>query len=187
MSDRRWELKPISREGVAAALQKAHRYRILNDPTAAESICLDVLAVDPENAEALVTHVLAITDQLPHGHSTDLRRADEAAGRLVVRGAQRIGDADAREREPRLPLQPRQLMMVRAAVGCKRWLASGKATTGLLATECNIKDASLDQSGVVQADAFPHLSKDVLNVAQGFALAVVAGHTNLLTCVDDAW
>lgn len=83
MSDGRWELKAISREGVAAALQKAHRYRILNDPTAAESICLDVLAVDPENAEALVTHVLAITDQLPHGHSTDLRRADEAAGRIT--------------------------------------------------------------------------------------------------------
>ena len=47
-------LKPISREGVPAALQKAHRYRILNDPTAAESICLDVLAAEPGNDESLL-------------------------------------------------------------------------------------------------------------------------------------
>jgi hypothetical protein len=75
-------LKPISREGVPAALQKAHRYRILNDPTAAESICLDVLAVEPGNVEALVMHALAITDQFTHGHAVDLRRAEEAVARL---------------------------------------------------------------------------------------------------------
>jgi len=75
-------LKPITREGIPAALQKAHRYRILNDPTAAESICLDVLAVEPGNAEALVMHVLTITDQFPHGHAGDLKRAEEAAGRI---------------------------------------------------------------------------------------------------------
>lgn len=75
-------LKPISREGVPAALQKAHRYRVLNDPTAAESICLDVLLVDPANSEALVMHVLAITDQFAHGRADDLKRAEQAVGRL---------------------------------------------------------------------------------------------------------
>lgn len=76
------ELKPISREGVPAALQKAHRYRILNDPTAAESICLDVLAVEPDNVEALIMHVLSITDQFVHGHAEDLQRAEQAVSLL---------------------------------------------------------------------------------------------------------
>ena len=75
-------LKPITREGVPAALQKAHRYRVLNDPTAAESICQDVLAVEPGNTEALVMHVLAITDQFPRGSAEDLKRAEEAVARL---------------------------------------------------------------------------------------------------------
>ena len=56
-------LKPISRDAVPAALEKAHRYRLLNQPLQAESICLDVLAVDPLNAEALVVLFLALTDQ----------------------------------------------------------------------------------------------------------------------------
>ena len=75
-------IKPISREGVAAALQKAQRYRLLNDSVAAESICLDVLSVDPHNVDALVTHVLAITDQFSTGHAADHARARVAVGRL---------------------------------------------------------------------------------------------------------
>ena len=43
-----FEPKAISRTSVPAALQKAERYRIINDPSSAESICLDVLAVDPD-------------------------------------------------------------------------------------------------------------------------------------------
>ena len=75
-------IKPISREGVAAALQKAHRYRLLNDSVAAESICLDVLSVEPDNVDALVTHVLAITDQFADGHAADHARARVAVARL---------------------------------------------------------------------------------------------------------
>ena len=75
-------LKPISKEGIPAALQKAHRYRVLNDSIAAESICLDVLAVEPGNADAVVMHVLAITDQFGPGHVEDLRRAIDAVARL---------------------------------------------------------------------------------------------------------
>ena len=56
-------LKPITHEGIPSALQKAERYRLLNDSAAAESICLDVLDVDPGNQEALVSLLLAITDQ----------------------------------------------------------------------------------------------------------------------------
>lgn len=76
-------LKRITREGIATALQKAHRYRVLNDSAAAESICLDVLAVDPQNEEALVMHVLTITDQFVAGRAEDLKRAESAVERLA--------------------------------------------------------------------------------------------------------
>jgi hypothetical protein len=62
-----FELKPISRAAVGEALEKAKRYRLLNEPSLAESICLDVLEVEPENQRALVTLLLAITDQFGHG------------------------------------------------------------------------------------------------------------------------
>ncbi len=57
------EPKLISPAGIPAALEKATRYRLLNEPLEAESICRDVLAVDPENQEAIVTLLLAVTDE----------------------------------------------------------------------------------------------------------------------------
>lgn len=57
-------LKPISHEGVSSALSKAERYRLLNEPGEAESICRDILQVEPDNQQALVHLVLALTDQI---------------------------------------------------------------------------------------------------------------------------
>lgn len=74
--------KPISKEGVAAALQKAERYRVINDPTSAESICLDVLAVNAENQQALVTLLLAITDQFGEAPTEGVHRAQQLLPRL---------------------------------------------------------------------------------------------------------
>jgi tetratricopeptide (TPR) repeat protein len=62
-----FDLKPISAEAIPLALKKAERYRLLNEPTEAESICLDVLAIDPDNQAALVTLLLALTDQFRAG------------------------------------------------------------------------------------------------------------------------
>ena len=56
-------LKKISDGAVGAALDKAERYRLLNDPEQAESICLDVLEIDAGNQRAKRTLVLALTDQ----------------------------------------------------------------------------------------------------------------------------
>src|SRR5438477_11725529 len=78
-------IKPITSAGIPAALQKAHRYRLLNDSTAAESICLDVLALDPDNAEAQVTYLLALTDQFATASATILDRARQAVARLPDR------------------------------------------------------------------------------------------------------
>jgi hypothetical protein len=58
-----FELKPLSKDAIPKALEKADRYRLLNEPAEAESICLDILAADPDNQLALVTLILALTDQ----------------------------------------------------------------------------------------------------------------------------
>jgi hypothetical protein len=56
-------LKTISPDGIPHALEKAERYRLLNDPAQAESICRDVLAVDADNQDALRMLILTLTDQ----------------------------------------------------------------------------------------------------------------------------
>ena len=55
--------KPIARDAVPAALEKAQQYRLLNEPLEAESICRDILLVDPNHRLALTTLLLALTDQ----------------------------------------------------------------------------------------------------------------------------
>lgn len=75
-------LKPIDAAAVPAALQKAERYRLLNEPEEAESICLDVLAVEPDNQQALITLLLALTDQFPHKEAACCCRAGELVPRL---------------------------------------------------------------------------------------------------------
>jgi hypothetical protein len=54
---------------MTGALAKAERYRLLNEPREAESICLDALAREPENQEALKMLLLSLTDQFAEGGS----------------------------------------------------------------------------------------------------------------------
>jgi hypothetical protein len=75
-------LKRISLSGVPAALQKAERYRLLNDSLAAESICRDIVDVDPEHQQALIVLLLAITDQFADDLGDSVRRAREVLPRL---------------------------------------------------------------------------------------------------------
>jgi hypothetical protein len=75
-------LKAISADGVAHALDKAERYRLLNDPAQAESICRDVLAIEPANQSALRTLILALTDQCSSG-SAPTREARELIAQLA--------------------------------------------------------------------------------------------------------
>src|SRR5690242_4060430 len=77
------QLKPITREGIPAALQKAERYRLLNDSSAAESICLDVLEIDPKNQDALVSLLLSITDQFMEEIADGVHRARKILPRLT--------------------------------------------------------------------------------------------------------
>ncbi|MCZ6679898.1 MAG: hypothetical protein O7E52_21910 [Candidatus Poribacteria bacterium] len=75
-------LKPLSKESIPEALEKAERYRLLNEPRSAESICLDILEINPENHQAIVTLLLAITDQFAEGMSRNVNQARELLPRL---------------------------------------------------------------------------------------------------------
>ena len=57
------KLKPISRAGIPEAIAKVEVYRYLNEPGEAESICRDILTVEPDHQTALRLLGLAITDQ----------------------------------------------------------------------------------------------------------------------------
>jgi hypothetical protein len=59
-----FDLKPISVESIPEAIAKVERYRLLNEPNLAESICLDILSVAPAHQQALISLLLARTDQL---------------------------------------------------------------------------------------------------------------------------
>ncbi|HSI74269.1 MAG TPA: hypothetical protein VK957_00170 [Lunatimonas sp.] len=61
------KLKSINPDGISRALEKGERYRLLNEPDEAESICRDILAVDENNQEALVMFILALSDQFGAG------------------------------------------------------------------------------------------------------------------------
>jgi tetratricopeptide (TPR) repeat protein len=78
-----FEMKPISLESVPAALDRAERYRLLGEPAEAESICLDVLDVDPANQRALIVLLLALTDQFEsHLRSTAVTEATKVLMRI---------------------------------------------------------------------------------------------------------
>jgi hypothetical protein len=62
-------LKKISKNGIAEAISKVELYRYLNEPEEAESICRDILAVEPENQLGLRFLGLALTDQFTGGPS----------------------------------------------------------------------------------------------------------------------
>lgn len=55
-------LKSLSQTAIPAALAKAERYRLLNEPEQTASICEDVLRADPGNHPALILLILALTD-----------------------------------------------------------------------------------------------------------------------------
>ena len=74
--------KPISKASIPLALAKAERYRVINDPSSAESICLDILAVEPENQPALVTLLLSITDQFGESSHEGVRDAKAVLPKL---------------------------------------------------------------------------------------------------------
>jgi tetratricopeptide (TPR) repeat protein len=88
-----FKLKTISKAGIPEAISKVELYRSLNEPEEAESICRDILAVEPEHQLALRLLGLAITDQFRgdasdrHGEAEELfQRLADAYERLYYTG-----------------------------------------------------------------------------------------------------
>ena len=63
-----FQLKPIKKEGIGRALEKAKQYRLLNEPLEAESICRDILAIEPDNQVVIIELILTLTDQFVKRH-----------------------------------------------------------------------------------------------------------------------
>ncbi|HYS08584.1 MAG TPA: hypothetical protein VEP66_07555 [Myxococcales bacterium] len=76
-----FELKRISTAAIPRAIDKAERYRLLNEPEEAASICQDILQVDPGNQEVLAMLLLAVTDQF--GRHPEVNMGD--ANRVLVK------------------------------------------------------------------------------------------------------
>ena len=75
-----FDLKPLSPSAIGAALIKAERYSLLNEPEQSQSICEDVLRADPNHYEARVMLILAITDGFPHSTAEAARATELVAG-----------------------------------------------------------------------------------------------------------
>ena len=76
-------LKPISKEALPAALQKAERYRLINQSWAAESICLD----------ALEMAIWARQDDRGGGLAGLVHHSDRGVQYLSIRYSGRLEDA----------------------------------------------------------------------------------------------
>jgi hypothetical protein len=77
------QLKSISKAGIPEAIAKVELYRYLNEPEEAESICRDILAVEPQHQLAKRMLGLAITDQFSGAASdrySEVRNIFESLG-----------------------------------------------------------------------------------------------------------
>jgi hypothetical protein len=123
-------VKPISPASIPRALEKAERYRLLNDPEQAESICLDILAADPDDQRAVVMLILSITDRFGRHDAPGRQAAREQLSRLHDPYQRHYYEGLVREREARARLA--------------RPMGSGFAYDGLRAAmDCYEKASSL--------------------------------------------
>ena len=77
-----FELKSISSAGIPRAVAKAERYRLLNEPQEAESICRDIMRVEPDNQEVLVMLLLSITDQFGKSAGAGIDQANKVLDKV---------------------------------------------------------------------------------------------------------
>ena len=104
----KFTLKPLSKDAIPSALAKAERYRLLNEPGQAESICLDVLGIEPDNGDARAILLLSITDQFPQHASPGLpARAEELTHRISDPYEREYYAGIIHERRAKAALRPR--------------------------------------------------------------------------------
>lgn len=114
------DLKPISKDAIPHALAKVERYRLLNEPVDAESICRDVLRADPANQEAIVSLLLTLTDQF--GQRARMNEARALIARLEDEYARAYYEGIVCERQGKALLRDE-----RSAAGAHGWLEAAMA------------------------------------------------------------
>jgi hypothetical protein len=77
------ELKKLSPESIPRSLERVNRYRLMNQPSVAESICRDILAIDSANQDAVTGLILALTDQFSRHHGPGLQDVLDLIGELA--------------------------------------------------------------------------------------------------------
>ena len=77
-----YQLKRISSAGIAEAISKAELYRSLNEPEEAESICRDILNIEPDHQFAFRLLGLALTDQFTGRGFDRYRETEQIFGQL---------------------------------------------------------------------------------------------------------
>ena len=76
------QFKPLAKIAIPSAIEKAKHYRLLGEPSAAESICRDILRVEPKHQEVLVVLILAMCDQFGKGYKVATGTVFECIERL---------------------------------------------------------------------------------------------------------
>jgi hypothetical protein len=104
-----YQLKRISEAGIPEAIEKAELYRSLNEPEEAESICRDILAVEPQHQLALRLLGLALTDQFTGAGSDRYRETEEIFQKLTDPYERLYYTAILQERRGKAQLKARHL------------------------------------------------------------------------------
>lgn len=160
-----FKLKPISRESIPRAIQKAERYRLINQSWAAESICRDVLEVDPANQQVLVMFVLALTDQLADDHGQIMKAVRETLPRI----------AD--------PYQRAYYTGIASERSGQALLHSGGMGSGAMAYEA-IRDA---MTWYERAEAIRPAGNDDAILRWNTCARLISGHSQLAPATDTAY
>ena len=94
----------LTKDSIPDAIKKSERYRLLGEPDEAESVCLDILRVDPDNQDAKIDLILAITDQFGRERRPRVDLAMKVVGELTDEYHRRYYEAVVLEREARAHL-----------------------------------------------------------------------------------
>lgn len=120
-----FELKILSKSAIPAALAQAERYRLLNEAAEAESICLDILKIEPGHQDALGTLILSCTDQFPDGSiASAMSQAERALAAITDDYKRHYLTGIVRERRGKAELRSQRPGSGRAA---QEWLRDAMA------------------------------------------------------------
>lgn len=123
-----FDLKPLHPEAIPAALEKANRYRLLNEPGAAESIYLDILAIDPENQEALKNIVLAMSDRFGKDYSIGDTHINDYLGKITDAYEKAYYNGIVYERRAKATLAKGGLQAYELFTTAMEWFEKAEAT-----------------------------------------------------------